>query len=285
MKPITESRSLTGGSRPAPRSRPRAARGSAPWSRPGAGSRCRACGRPGPAGCRGGGRSRRTSRPRPRRRRGRPRRARPGRASRRVLEQHGPAGESSIIGAIRLEPQRSCSLDRRGGRRCPARRRRSPCARPRGRRRGRGRRARPGRGSARAPGARSPARGSRGARLRRMSAATASVRPIAASTRQSSNGSRASGSRRRTSGSTAIASASFSGPRTQRYLRRPAPGRAPAWARRRPAISPSAPRDRRGPVRRPVDQQPVAQRHPAEPEGLLGCVSSLAVPGSAAGAQ
>ena len=50
-----------------------------------------------------------------------------------------PPTERIIIGAIRFEPQRSCSLGTEAGSSSPAHRRRSPCARPRGRRRGCGR--------------------------------------------------------------------------------------------------------------------------------------------------
>ena len=94
----------------------------------------------------------------------------------------------------------------------PARRRRSPCARPRGRRRGRGRRGRPGRARRRSPGPR-PRAGRRPAALRRSRLVIARVAAIAPTTRGSSKGSRAAGIRRRTSGSTAIASASLNGPR------------------------------------------------------------------------
>ena len=102
---------------------------------------------------------------------------------------------------------------RRPGPRSPARRRRSPCARRRGRRRGRGRRGRPSPApspiACTTPSRRAEVR----TRLRSIEVA-ASVAPIAAATRGSSNGSRAAGRFVRTIGSTAIASASLSGPRS-----------------------------------------------------------------------
>ena len=98
------------------------------------------------------------------------------------------------------------------------------------------------------------------------------VVPTAATTRQSSKGSRAAGRRRRTSGSTAIASASLSGPRR--------PGHPRHQLRRQLRLALGGDLDRAvavahrgGPVRRPVDQQAVAQRHPTQPQ-LLGVSGS-----------
>ena len=103
--------------------------------------------------------------------------------------------------------------------------------------------------------------------LRRSSAVVASVAAIAATTRGSSNGSRAEGRRRRTSGRTAIASASFSGPRR--------PGQAGGEPRRDLRLPLRGDVDRAvggtdggGPMGRPVDQQPVAERHPTESQPL-----------------
>ena len=103
-------------------------------------------------------------------------------------------------------------------------------------------------------------------------AVTARVAATAARTRQSSNGSRAAGRRRRASGSTAIASASFSGPRR--------PGHPRDQPRRQLRLALGGDldlavgvADRRRPVGRPVDQQAVAQRHPAEPQLAAGLVS------------
>ena len=95
----------------------------------------------------------------------------------------------------------------------------------------------------------------------------ARVAPTAASTRQFSKGSRAAGSRRRASGSTAIASASFSGPRRP-GSRATSFGRQLGLALGGDLDLPVAVAHRGGPVGRPVDQQPVAQRHPSEPQPL-----------------
>ena len=84
------------------------------------------------------------------------------------------------------------------------------------------------------------ARRSRPPRLRIMPEA-ARAPPTEAITRQSSNGSRASGRRRRTSGSTAIASASFSGPRTSGALAASS-GAIRGFGSEATAISPSGPR-------------------------------------------
>ena len=165
----------------------------------------------------------------------------PGRSTSRSRSTVPPA-ESSIIGTIRLEPQRSCSLGTVGDVLDPLlvggdRLVLDPvvggevAVHQRHHRRHRADRLHQALAQR------------RGSAIRLRSAAVAArVVPTAATTRQSSKGSRAAGSRRRASGSTAIASASFSGPAP------PAPARrasAPAWASapRRPG----SPRRCRGP--------------------------------------
>ena len=90
---------------------------------------------------------------------------------------------------------------------------------------------RPRRARRRSPGP-GPRAGPRPARACAAARSSARVAPVAASTRQFSNGMRAPRSRRRASGSTAIASASFSGPRRP-GTRATSSGPAPACARRR----------------------------------------------------
>ena len=92
--------------------------------------------------------------------------------------------------------------------------------------------------------------------------------PIAPSVRRSCIGSRASGSARLTSGMTAMASASFTMPRT--------PGKRSAAAAAQVGLSARGDLQlalvgaHRGcPVRGSVDQQPVPQRHAAEPQFVL----------------
>ena len=147
-------RARPGGSRPARRPRPRAARGSAPWSR-----RRRWISRPGAWKASASGspwwRSLQANistaieappSPTPARAIG------PGLLDQ-ALEQHRAAGREQHhrrdqVGAAAVVLLRH----RRPGRRFPARRRRSPCARPRGRRRGRGPSAPPSPAPRRAPG-------------------------------------------------------------------------------------------------------------------------------------
>ena len=144
-----------------------------------------------------------------------------------------PPAESSIIGATRLEPQRSCSLGTVAGVLDPLlvggdRLVLDPVV---------GGQVAVGEGDQgrhhadRLDDALAQRRA--GAMRRRRTVVATRVAPIAPSTRGSSKGRRAAGIRARTSGSTAIASASLIGPRRP-GRRPPASGRARACARRRP---------------------------------------------------
>ena len=156
---------------------------------------------------------------------------------------------------------------RRPDPRPPARRRRSPCARPRGRRPGRGRRGR--RSPAAAPSACTAPRAGPSCRSAAQQAGgDQGRRRSRRRTRRSSKGSRAAGIRRRTSGSTAIASTSFSGPRRP-GTRAASFGASSGLRSEATSTSPSRSPHRGRPVRRPVDQQAVAQGHPTESQLLL----------------
>ena len=178
-----------------------------------------------------------------------------------------PAAEKNSIGAIRFEPQRWCSLARAARIAAPARSRRSPCARRRGRRRGRSRSARPAPGRSRS----SPSRPSR-------SGVTAC--PCRGSGCRRGAGDRGADDLRRprTAAGPRAAPSGRSG--SPRRPRRGASGRAGTgpWrsgCRRSRAcgpeatsIDPSGAARRGAPRGRPVDQQAVAHGHAAEPELL-----------------